>query len=235
MPLLPDKGDRFSVRKKGTLGLSRTKVGMMNTTGSDADAGNPLFGERLKSLRKSKRLTLSALSKLSGVSVSTISKVENGAASPSYDVILKISYGLDVSISELAEQKSSPKAQKSNPRGWQVIGRKGESDHIEVQNYSQGYLCSVLKKKVMVPILVDLKARSLKEFGDLISHQGEEFLFVLKGKVRLHSEHYRSAELNEGDYAYIDSTMGHAYVSASEEDAQILCICTGLLNNAEEN
>ncbi len=52
------------------------------------------FGKRFKARRKAQKLTLTELAHLSSVSASTISKVENGAVSPTYDVILKLARGL---------------------------------------------------------------------------------------------------------------------------------------------
>ena len=62
----------------------------------DAAPDGRSFGRRLKARRKARHLTLNELSNLSNVSASTISKVENGAVSPTYDVILKLARGLSV-------------------------------------------------------------------------------------------------------------------------------------------
>ena len=63
-------------------------------------------------------------------------------------------------------------------------------------------------------------------FGTLFSHGGEEFLFVLKGEINVHSAFYETVRLGQGDGVYLDSSMGHAYVSANGQDAEVLCICT---------
>ncbi|WP_161491293.1 cupin domain-containing protein [Bradyrhizobium neotropicale] len=54
----------------------------------------------------------------------------------------------------------------------------------------------------------------------------EEFFYVLSGEVLLYTEHYAPIRLSPGDCSYFDSTMGHALVSAGEEDALILWIAT---------
>jgi uncharacterized cupin superfamily protein len=66
----------------------------------------------------------------------------------------------------------------------------------------------------------------VEQFGALPSHEGEEFVFVVSGKVTLHSEHYEPMTLGPGDSAYFDSRAGHALVSASAEDAKIVWICS---------
>lgn len=57
-------------------------------------------------------------------------------------------------------------------------------------------------------------------------HQGEEFLLVLKGSIAFYSEFYEPIALDEGDCIYYDSGMGHACISVSKDDAQILWVCT---------
>ena len=184
------------------------------------------FGVRLKARRKTNQLTLTELSVLAKVSASTISKIENGAVSPTYDVILRLANGLSMSVNEMFGD-SLERATTNGPSGWQLIGRKEEFEALDTDNYAHHYLCSNLKMRSMVPVLVKIKAGSISEFGELTTHSGEEFVYVLEGKVEVHSEFYAAATLNKGDYAYLDSTMGHAYIRGSEQEATILCVCAG--------
>ena len=70
-----------------------------------------------------------------------------------------------------------------------------------------------------------VKARSLAEFGDLVRHDGQEFLYVLSGRVIVHTEFYGPMTLQEGQAMYIDSTMGHAYLVADGvEEAEIVVV-----------
>lgn len=78
-------------------------------------------------------------------------------------------------------------------------------------------------------MLTTVKARTTADFPGLVKHDGEEFFFVLKGSVTLHTEHWAEAKLEEGDSAYFDSKMGHAIVTAGDEDAQILWICSRVI------
>lgn len=185
------------------------------------------FGARLKARRKAQSMTLTELAKLSSVSASTISKVENDAVSPTYEVIVKLARGLSATISEMFGEPTQSAPVGRAPQGWQVVGRKGEGEKIETETYDYLYLCSELLVKSMVPCIVRIKAGTLGEFGPLARHRGEEFVYVLKGKIELHTEFYSATVLNEGDFTYIDSTMGHAYLKASDEDAVVLGVCAG--------
>lgn len=55
-------------------------------------------------------------------------------------------------------------------------------------------------------------------------HGGEEFLFVLIGKIRIYAEFYEPTEMRRGDSAYYDAAMGHNVVSTSQEDAMMLWV-----------
>jgi mannose-6-phosphate isomerase-like protein (cupin superfamily) len=80
---------------------------------------------------------------------------------------------------------------------------------------------------MMVPIIVDVQARSVEELGGLVRHSGEEYLYVLKGNMELHSDLYAPLPLGPGDSIYFDSGMAHAYVRTSEEPCKVLAVCAG--------
>lgn len=184
------------------------------------------LGIRLKTLRKVRMLTLVELTALSGVSASTISKIENGALSPTLDLILKLCEGLNVSISQLVSESEEVVGGSTAPNGRFSPVRHDDGVHIGTPNYDYLYLCTELKNKRMVPIRARLKARSMERFGALVRHGGEEFLYVLEGAIEVHSEFYSPISLAKGEGVYLDSTMGHAYISTSAVEAEILCICT---------
>jgi quercetin dioxygenase-like cupin family protein len=78
----------------------------------------------------------------------------------------------------------------------------------------------------MVPVLTRIRARSLADFGPLLKHSGEEFIFVLEGAIEVHTEHYQPIRLMTGESTYIDSDMGHAYIAVSRKDALVLGVCS---------
>ena len=76
----------------------------------------------------------------------------------------------------------------------------------------------------MLPYRARIRARSMEEFDGWVRHDGEEFLMVLTGVVRLYTEFYEPADLRRGDSAYYDASMGHNLISTSEEDATVLWV-----------
>lgn len=80
--------------------------------------------------------------------------------------------------------------------------------------------------KHLVPIIAEPHARSRAEFGELVRHEGEEFVYVLAGTVDLHTDLYAPARLEAGDSMYFDSRTGHAYIAVGLKRCRVLSICT---------
>jgi mannose-6-phosphate isomerase-like protein (cupin superfamily) len=80
---------------------------------------------------------------------------------------------------------------------------------------------------MMIPIIIDVQARSVDELGGLVRHGGEEYLYVLSGSMELHSDLYAPLTLGPGDSVYFDSGMAHGYVRTSAEPCSVLAVCAG--------
>jgi transcriptional regulator with XRE-family HTH domain len=179
------------------------------------------LGKRVKQLRLDAVLTLRGLSSRSGVSTSTLSKIENDQLSPTYDTLLKLAAGLGVNLAGLLSDEKSPP-----PRGRRSLTNRGEGKLYVNENYDYEVLCTELQAKVMQPIRARLKSSSPKQFGPLITHEGEELVFVLSGEVRLHTEFYEPLTLHPGDCVYYDSSMGHALLSVGSNEAEVFWVST---------
>ena len=62
------------------------------------------LGKRIKSLRKEKNLTQEELAHESGISVLHLIKIENGKSNPTFETLVKLSKGFDISLSELVKE-----------------------------------------------------------------------------------------------------------------------------------
>jgi transcriptional regulator with XRE-family HTH domain len=186
-------------------------------------------GEAIRALRKRIGLTLTELSARTGLAVSTLSKLEMGHVSLSYDKLMLISKGLDVDMAELLDTTPHPNG-AATYGGRRVVHRAGEGQHVETRSYSQVYLATELLNKRLTPIFCELHARTLDdffaEFGDFIRHPGEEFTYVLEGEVAFHTELYAPLTLHAGDSIYFDSEMGHAYLKGSDAPSRLITSCS---------
>ncbi len=97
---------------------------------------------------------------------------------------------------------------------------------VETKNYDYRYLCTELRGKIMIPIISRVRSKTMQDFGELLRHAGEEFVYVLEGAIEVHSEFYDPITLRAGEYVYLDSEMGHGYLVADGfEEATILAVC----------
>lgn len=184
------------------------------------DSAEPLnLGERVRELRKARGWTLEQAAGQAGLARSTLSKIENGQMSPTYEALKKLAVGLEISVPQLF---TPPQREKVSGR--MAATRAGEGQHQATTTYEHELLAETLTKKRMLPYRARIRARDVSEFDGWVRHDGEEFLYVLTGVIRLYTEFYEPIEMRRGDSAYYDATMGHNVISVSEEDATLLWV-----------
>jgi transcriptional regulator with XRE-family HTH domain len=193
----------------------------------------PTLGQIIRDLRARKGWTLKEMSEQSGIPVSTLSKVENGRLTLTYDKLQQLSARLKIRMSDLFAE-ADPQVESITAR--RSIGRIDDSVRVKTPNYDYYYLCPELRRKRMIPIVTRIAAKSLDQFGDLVRHSGEEYIHVLEGSIIVHTEFYDPVVLKVGEGIYIDSNMGHAYVAGEDcDEAVVLGICSsadeGLMNS----
>lgn len=175
----------------------------------------------VKSLRRQAALTVNELASAADVAPSTISKIESGHLSPGYEIIIKLARGLGVDVAQLFRSDTT-----TMPTGRRSVTRRGQGTIYDSANYQYEVLAGELSRKQFVPLKTVVKAGELRQFGPMSAHEGEEFVFVLTGKVVMRSEHYEPLVLNPGDSVYFDSRSAHALLAVGEEDATVLWICS---------
>jgi transcriptional regulator with XRE-family HTH domain len=191
-------------------------------TNSSPEASPADLGRRVKDARLALDLTLDTASRLCGVSRSSLSKIENGLMSPTFDVLQKIVRGLRIDLAELFGSKPAP-----SPSGRRALTRRDQGQRHAYRGYQMELLATELAHKAMLPFRIRISAHTLDAFDDWGRHEGEEFLYVISGSVCLYSELYAPTHLNAGDSMYFDSRTGHAAISTSDEDAEVLWMATG--------
>lgn len=184
------------------------------------EMGEPLdLGQRVRDLRKARNWTLEQAANQAGLARSTLSKIENGQMSPTYDALKKLAEGLEISVPQLF---TAPLRDQVNGR--MSITKEGQGARRPTATYEHELLAENLTKKDMLPYRARVRARDMEEFDGWVRHDGEEFLYILTGVVKLYTEFYEPVEMRRGDSAYYDGSMGHNLISVSEEDANVLWV-----------
>ncbi|WP_158773993.1 helix-turn-helix domain-containing protein [Cobetia sp. L2A1] len=179
------------------------------------------IGDNLKALRKARGLTIASMALSSGISAASISRIENGRISPTFEVIVSLAKGLEVDVSELFYH-----AEEHAFRGWLALTRAQEGEVVETPNYRYRPLCNNVASKEYMVLETTILNRNLAEFGDLQRHAGQEQVIVTSGEVTVWTELYDPIELAVGDSLAFDSTLGHAITYNGETPATITWVCS---------
>lgn len=194
------------------------------------NTGRKQLGERVRQLRHRQELTLREVSAKIGLSESTLSKIEHGSLSVSYDNLVRLAAALSIDLAELFTEIAKPTT-PTLPSARRSLTRAGEGEVYESAQYRYEMLCTDLAAKKLIPMVATLQKRAGEAAEDLIQHPGEEFVYVLEGVVVVRTEHYTPMRLNVGDSLFFDSTMKHSLMSAGDTPARIIWVATGNVQN----
>lgn len=179
------------------------------------------FGKTLKKLRLDREKSLNSVAAACSVSAATLSRIENGRLSPTFDVISKICEGFDIGIRDLLGY-----SQRTDIGGWSALTKAGAGRIIETPQYRFQLLCDDALAKPFLVFRADVLCRTIEEYGPLQSHAGQEQIVVQSGRVEVWVEQYKPRQLEVGDSIAFDSRLGHAVLSVGQnEPATVLWVC----------
>lgn len=190
------------------------------------NAPHPTLGSLLGAIRARNGWTLKEMSQKTDIPVSTLSKVEHDRLTLTYDKLLQVSQRLNMSLSELLSDPGRPVSVEAPVTARRSIGLVADAVRVNTRNYDYFYLCPELRRKRMIPVFARIRAKSLEEFGELVHHSGEEYVYVLEGGITVHTEFYDPVVLKSGESIYVDSNMGHAYTAEGCDEATVLAVCS---------
>ena len=194
------------------------------------EPGKPMLGSCLKKIRQDRSWTLKELSASTGIPISTLSKVERGLLSLSFANAQKLASGLGLNISNLIVngEQELLRNSLSNRGALRSITRLNQAETFATDTHRFEVHAGDIQHKQMETMVVQVTCRDISDYQDLQqrSHLGEEFIYVLEGKVRVFTEYYEPADLVKGESIYLDAGMWHATVSISKKDALIMSVCS---------
>lgn len=146
-------------------------------------------------------------------------KIENGQMLFIYEVFKKLVVGLGIFVLQLFILFS-----KGQVNGCMVVIKMGIGQEYLMMIYEYMLLVDQLIKKQMLLYYVCIWVCSMDEFDGWVCYDGEEFLYVLIGMIKLFIEFYELVEMCCGDSVYYDVIMGYNVVLISDEDVIILWV-----------
>ena len=170
-------------------------------------------GARFRRLRQRRGLSLAQVARATGVSVGFLSALERGQMSASIGTLRRIARYYRTNILSFFEPA------KDNSR----LVRPGERKILET---SKGVRMELLAwgNTAMEPHLFRVKPGG--NSGESYTHEGEEFLHILRGEFEIwlnHDEHYL---LEPGDSLYFQSSTPHRWKNPGKSESWLLWINT---------
>ncbi len=163
------------------------------------------LGRRIKSRRIDQNLSQEALAKKAGFARSTLSKIETGNLSPTFEILLKLARGLGTDLAELL-QTGGP----STLTGRMIVTRGTPGTAVTDANSALSPLAPQLRGRRFQSYIAEFTCTDIADFGPWNSHATEDFLFVLSGDLVFVSEGYEPTVLAPGDSVHFDGVMKHA-------------------------
>lgn len=183
-----------------------------------ADADRIAFGQRLRAARKKLGWTLAEVADRSGVSITTISRVERGQLALSYEKFAALARALGMDIGSMFAARGTRPVALERP----VLTRAGQGTVYRGTAFTYEFLGAGVTGKQMSPIVGTVHARRIEGPEDFARHDGEEFVYVLSGTIEVHFEEGETVRLSRGDSLYFDSRIGHAFVSVGRTTARVI-------------
>lgn len=180
------------------------------------------IGEKIVSIRESKRITLAELAERCGFMPEMMSKIEENEAIPSLGHLIKVARALGVRLGTFLDDMDQIGPVISRNGDLTQGGSFSSKNSNTHENLSFFPLASDKSGRHMEPFIVDINPATGSDFTQS-SHEGEEFIYVLAGQVEIN---YGKTvyTLSEGDSIYYDSVVDHHVHSANESPAKILAV-----------
>ena len=173
------------------------------------------ISNRVKAIRKEKGWRLHDLAKRTGISVATLSKLENGKTKLNFSTVNKLAQGIGIAVTDLTSPGLDCTKQRTMTLG-------GGGVIFETRDVDYEVLCADYTGERQGYVKLTVKSRAIYPSLPWHRHPGKEFIFVLKGALVLHTEDKEPITLKRGDSLLFDSSIGHHYISAGRGETELL-------------
>jgi len=177
-------------------------------------------GSQVRDMRKTKGLTLSELSKATGLSTAIISQIERGLANPSFTTLAQLAHGLEIPVGKLFPshvEARSPVVRKHERRNLQGTVRESMGDAV--------YELLTPDLNGTIEALWVVTPPGQGTVDGPFTHGGEEVGVILSGKKDVYLDGQRYV-LEAGDSITYDSTIPHWYKNSYDEPCVAIWVIT---------
>jgi len=182
----------------------------------EASLASERVGQQLHTMRKVRRLSIRVLADLSGLSVNTLSLIENGKTSPSVSTLHQLAQSLDVPITTFFEHE--------HPKKRIVYQRAGERQQLVFSQGQVEKLSVGMTNMGSEPFITRLEPGANSGKTPIV-YAGREFIYCLEGHITytIENEVY---PLAPGDSLIFDAYTPHSWRNtASRNSSALLVLC----------
>ncbi|MCK9199027.1 MAG: XRE family transcriptional regulator [Bacilli bacterium] len=172
------------------------------------------IGHSIRRLRIKNGLTLTELASRCELTKGFLSQLENEITSPSISTLEDILEALGSSLGEFFKE----------PKNSKNVFKEDDFFLDEKDEYTISWIIPNAQKRKMEPLLIELKENG-KSFL-MEPHEGEEFGYVLQGKIKIVYEDESEEIVHTGETFYLDGLEQHHLENISKKKSQVLWITT---------
>ena len=171
------------------------------------------IGAKIKRLRLSNQLTLEELANRSELTKGFLSQLERDLTSPSIATLENILEALGTNLKDFFSEDEDE----------QIVFSKDDFFENTQDDYKIYYIIPNAQKNEMEPILIELKED--KKSMEIDPHDGEEFGYVIQGKVTLVNgeEEY---DVKKGETFYLKGNLPHYIINKNDTLAKVIWVST---------
>lgn len=170
------------------------------------------IGQRIKQLRTQNKLTLEELASRCELSKGFISQVERDLTSPSIATLSDIVEALGINLAQFFKEEKDEK----------LVFAQEDFFVDEKEDYTIHWIVPNAQKNDMEPIMLELKPD--QQSAVITPHNGEEFGYVLNGKISLVVNNKKHV-VKKGQTFYIKGMHDHYILNDTKSDAKVLWVC----------
>lgn len=179
-------------------------------------------GKKIKDFREFRQISREDLALRANLDPAQIEMIEEKGSLPSLGHLIRIARAFDVRIGTFLDdqEKIGPAVVR---KGKEQAGFSFSTKDAKTREHLNFFSLAQDKAgRHMEPFIVEIEPTNESDYK-LSSHEGEEFIFVMQGKVEINygKEIYI---LEEGDSIYLDSVVAHNIHAANEQQAKLLAV-----------
>jgi len=180
------------------------------------------IGSKVRELRQKRNYTLEDLVTKTGLSKSVLAEIESDGVVPPVSTLIKLGKALHVGMAYFFEEVKGGVKISVTRSGERIKIKRRPHHHEGEVDYVYESLETKKPDKHMEPLFVEFQPLNTADMV-FMSHEGEEFLYVLEGTLEFRTDD-RTEVLEPGDSIYFESEINHSFRSLTDKPVKTIVV-----------